>query len=366
MAKPRGEPRDRAFGGKAGIWLKKRKQSVANDVPSKQHKVTPQSVDAGSLVASNGKVGVPQLTTTSYPAKRIVVGWDDVRCRPIYKKTSSGASTSSTSVDETDDDESVEGVKEARDDVSNREDCTMEDYRAVQSSLLVCSSSSNDAESRKTREYGSRKRRANLMHTSHDISKLKRQHVPKKKESFPVASFMTPSINRMSFDLATPQTGLGNICAALNSEIKATPLDPLVSDDHKKVSKQPKKGLLIKRKKATQQAMPSLAQLDFVDENVRQPSSTTSLAAAKAFFERLDAQQKLTLDASGTPVMQGKRCVRTRRAIHIESDSLREEYQEYAAATKATGIEPLSVEQYAVNRSAFFRTGDMYDGFLDE
>jgi hypothetical protein len=111
--------------------------------------------------------------------------------------------------------------------------------------------------------------------------------------------------------------------------------------------------------------MPVLAQLNFVDDNVPvvQPSSSTSLEAAKAFFERLDSEQELTLDASDTP---GKACVRTRRAIHIQSDGIRQEYEQYVAATKASGVDALAIAQYARNRAAFFRTGDMFDGFLDE
>jgi hypothetical protein len=369
------EPRDRSFGGKAGIWLKKRKHRVhpnAADVPLEQHKkVTPQSVDNNTLVAKNDREDEAQLTRKA--TNLTVIGWDDERCRPIYKETS----PASTSSGDEGDDEAMETTKEARDDSSDRDEGSDKDNDCSVVVPSVLMQARGDNESRKTRAYGSRKRKANSLSSHHD-TKPKRQHVPK-KETVACASMLTPSMNRTTFDLATPQTALGSICAALNSDTKATPLDSLVvsdgnalSDKATKPTKE-KKGpnFAVKRKKknasAKQQhaALPSLATLDFTDENVSQPSSNTSLAAARAFFERLDAQQTLTLDSSGTPLAQGKKCVRTRRAITTQSDSLREEYEQYASATKATGVEPLSLEQYAVNRSAFFRTGDMYDGFLD-
>ena len=365
------EPRDRSFGGKAGIWLKKRKQRVhpnAMDIPSEQHKkVSPESVGYDSLVTSSGRDDVAQLTGNA--TKLTVIGWDDERCRPIYKKTSR------TSAVEEVDEEAMETMDEARDDISERDEGSDEDGDpSVKPSVLVPS-----GETRKTRAYGSRKRKVSTVSSHHD-NKPKRQHVSK-KETVANPSTMTPSMNRTMFDLATPQTALGNICAALNSETKATPLRTLTSDRDAVSNGAPKatktskehKGptLSIKRKKKNASAkqqqhpvLPSLAELDF-SENVCQPSSTTSLAAAKAFFERLDTQQMLTLDSSGTPIVQGKRCVRTRRAIAVDSGSLREEYEQYVSATKATGVDPLSVEEYAVNRSAFFRTGDVYDGFLD-
>lgn len=380
MAKPRGETRDRSFGGKAGIWLKKRKQSVAvhpANEDQENNKVTPPSIDdnAGTNVTVKPKeTTVGGATTTT--KQRTVVGWDDVRCRPIYRETSSSSSSSTSSREDNDAIENV--LQETRDDGSSEDDdgsVEEEDREDVHSTLLA---TRND---RKTRAYGSRKRKpaSNLLSSLAPESNdnRKRRHVPSKKQER-AAAVMTPSINRMTFDLATPQTAgpSNNICGALNSDTKATPLVPLAkrkSTNNAQVLKEeakPKKKSLLgkKRTKQPQQppALPSLAQLDFCDENViSQPSSTTSLAAARAFFERLDAQQKLTLDASGTPVAQGKKVVRTRRAVHIHSDALREEYQEYAGATRATGVKPLSIKQYAVNRSAFFRNGDVYDGFLD-
>lgn len=394
MAKPRGETRDRAFGGKAGIWLKRKKQSVIhpndNDDGASSKKVTPPSLNVASgtlsLVASTETtVEESTLNVGANATQRTMVGWDDVRCRPVYMETSSwGPSTSS--LEEEDEEEQPEARDDEQasdDDLSVGDKEEENDRDDVPSSLLT---TRNDNGSRKSRAYGSRKRKpsSNLLSTHpHEPNNRKRQHISEKKKSTvasaAASAVMTPLTNRMAFDLATPQTGAGtnkNICSALNSETKAAaaPLLPVPDTAYNtgppKDTKLPKKkgpGVLQRRKRAEKQPAvpPSLSQLDFVDENVSQPSSTTSLAAARAFFERLDSQQTLTLDASGTPHDNKAKCVRTRRAIHVDSDSLQQEYQAYAASTRATGVEPLSVEQYAMNRSLFFRTGEMYDGFLD-
>jgi hypothetical protein len=194
-----------------------------------------------------------------------------------------------------------------------------------------------------------------------------------------VTSMMTSSINHIPYDLVTPQRVFRSVCSSLNSDTNATSLGRSVDDDvafgvtdnNKGVKEEQKKKVFsFRTKKGTLSrrgpTLPGLTELDFDDSCVPlvgQPSSSTSLDAAKAFFERLDSQQKLTLDASDTP---GRACVRTRRAVHVQSDGIRKEYEHYAAATKASGVDPLSMEQYARNRAAFFRTGDMFDGFLDE
>lgn len=364
---------DRSYGGKAGIWLKKRRKQA---VHPQQTKVTPPST-----TSSIKKNHSDEASTAQNPSKQVIIGWDDKRCRPIYRESAASSSgtcstTASTSTINNSDDET-----EARDDDGSRkEDCSDEedvDTGEPTSSVLVTNTNKTET-LRKNRAYGSRKRVSNLS-SCHDIMEVqqrKRQHVTnKKKTTLDAASMMTPSTNsRMTFDLETPQTlGLGdNICDALNSDTKATPRDFGASNDSTvafkttRPAKKEKKSasLAMKPKNTKQRKLPALAQLDFIDEQVSQPSSTTSLAAARAFFERLDAQQTLILDTSDTPVGK-KKCIRTRRAISVEgNDGLQKEYQDYVAATRATGVEPLSLEQYAVNRSAFFR-GDMYEGFLN-
>jgi hypothetical protein len=359
--------RNRAYGGKAGIWLKKRKRQVvpnAGDIPSSQQHKKVIPVQDGVMEDQRNSI------------TRTLIGWDDVRCRPIYKEASEATATS----DGLDDEPMEQAVEFTHTEISDEDDHTPDLSTEESSGFNV---SSEPHVSKKARAYGSRKR-ANPPdedHVERNHVERKRAHVSTAVNKGRVAStlmpMVTPSNNHIPYDLVTPQRVFSSICSALNSDTKATPLGRSVDDDvsfgvteHKK-EEQKKKVFAFGRKKGASSrrgsTLPVLAELDFVDKVnvplVGQPSSSTSLDAAKAFFERLDSQQKLTLDASDTP---GKACVRTRRAIHVQSHGIRQEYEQYAAATKASGVDPLSMEQYARNRVAFFRTGDMFDGFLDE
>lgn len=352
------EIRDRAYGGKAGIWLKKRKRQVVpnvDDKPSSQQhkKVTPLH-------------DIVLLEDPRNLSSRTIIGWDDVRCRPIYEATSEFTAPIDRLGDKTMEDMDATHIS---DEAHLTPDASSEKISAV-------NVSSDWHVSKRARAYGSRKRKPDL---PEEHVQRKRTHVSTAVNKGFVASMSigTHSLNHIAYDLATPQRVLSSICSALNSDTKATPLSRAAEDDvfsdvaeHKKPRKERRRKGFAFRKKQTvsthrESKLQVLAQLNCVDDNVPvgQPSSSTSLDAAKAFFERLDSEQQLTLDASNSP---GKACVRTRRAIHMQSDGIRQEYKQYAAATKACGVDPLAMEQYARNRATFFRTRDMFDGFLDE
>jgi hypothetical protein len=176
------------------------------------------------------------------------------------------------------------------------------------------------------------------------------------------------------------------VCAALNSVSKFTPMLPVPSrpqdtpagggvatdessrassassgDDKKELAAKSKKVAVKKPSRSSRN--PDLAGTAFDPvQVVSQPSSKTSVDSARAFFQRLDSTQTLTLDASQSP---GKPTVRTRYMVSTDSQELQDEYEEYVQASSGTGVVPLSLQEYANNRSAYFRTKDMYDGFLD-
>lgn len=354
------ELRERAYGGKAGIWLKKRKRRVAPHLSStKEATVTPVEYDKAYLNPFESEDHLSE--NLGNLTVRTVAGWDDVRCRPIYTDCHRSIPK----------DEKADNTPHGGLGASTNEESDDDEYCFPMVASLIEDANDDDV-SKKPRAYGSRKRRSGNLP---DATGPKRTHLSKPVHNGLASSttITTPSLNRTSHDLVTPQSVLGSICAALNSDTKAKPIqDRSISSsvlhvENKSVASDSRKanGFAFRRRKkhiVTRTAMPLLAELDFVDEGVGQPSS--SLEQAKAFFERLDAQQKLNLDASDSP---GKACVRTERAVKIESSSLREEYGQYVAATNKSGVvDPVSVEQYAMNRSTFFRRGEMYDGFLDE
>ena len=133
------EIRDRAYGGKAGIWLKKRNRQVVfpnvDDIPSSQQhkKVTP----IHDIVLED-----PRNSSLNS-----VIGWDDVRCRPIYE----GNSESTLPVDKLDD-KSIEDVETAHNDISDEDHLTPYVSREEFSELNV---SSDWHVSKKAHAYGS-------------------------------------------------------------------------------------------------------------------------------------------------------------------------------------------------------------------
>ena len=75
-----------------------------------QTKVTPPSTTSNStLMNINKKKNSNEACETQNPSKQVLIGWDDERCRPIYRETSASSSgtcssTASTStIDNTDD-----------------------------------------------------------------------------------------------------------------------------------------------------------------------------------------------------------------------------------------------------------------------
>jgi hypothetical protein len=97
---------------------------------------------------------------------------------------------------------------------------------------------------------------------------------------------------------------------------------------------------------------------------VQQPNAKSSLDEARAFFERLDATEVLTLDASATPTAPGK-VYRTKARLCTTSPRFTREYSDYFQAIQATGVSPLGVQEYARHRLNFCRLGELYNGLLE-
>jgi len=43
-----------------------------------------------------------------------------------------------------------------------------------------------------------------------------------------------------------------------------------------------------------------------------------------------------------------------------------QEYEQYTQACRASSVSPLAKAEYINNRAAYFRSKELYDGFLDE
>jgi hypothetical protein len=98
----------------------------------------------------------------------------------------------------------------------------------------------------------------------------------------------------------------------------------------------------------------------------QQPNSTTSVTAAKAFFDRLD-ETELHVVATNhqTPQASRLRNGRSAKQVDLDNTDLHREYADYSSASQESGVPPISLAEYAKSRSDIFRPNEMFDGFLD-
>ena len=125
--------------------------------------------------------------------------------------------------------------------------------------------------------------------------------------------------------------------------------------------------ILKKRRRSVKTKKEGATEFDFVEKvaATKQPTSTTCISAAKAFFDHLDST-KLQFDASNTrPQVHSKKCGRSTKTVNLQDDDLQQEYQAYSSASQESGVAPIALLEYANNRSEIFRRNEMFDGFLD-
>eukprot|EP00956_Cyclotella_meneghiniana_P031735 scaffold84328_cov72-Cyclotella_meneghiniana.AAC.2 len=103
-------------------------------------------------------------------------------------------------------------------------------------------------------------------------------------------------------------------------------------------------------------------------ENRIQPTSKTSIMSAAAFFRYLDSNHHLNItnkdDGYGSNTNAG--VIRTTREIR-HSDQLRYEYDVYHSTVIASGLAPISINEFASHWNLYFtERGIIRDGLLDE
>jgi len=106
---------------------------------------------------------------------------------------------------------------------------------------------------------------------------------------------------------------------------------------------------------------------------VLQPSSNTSLSAAKAYFDQLDSKHVLKVSSEMSSPRISHPCVRTMRKIDYNCPQLLKDYDEYCKTSQECNLSPLSLKRYTTwrNQSIFPIGGNskqmrICDGMLDE
>ncbi|KAL9186898.1 hypothetical protein ACHAXT_010618 [Thalassiosira profunda] len=98
-----------------------------------------------------------------------------------------------------------------------------------------------------------------------------------------------------------------------------------------------------------------------------QPTSKSSLESARAFFRYLDTNHNLTILKNGDATPSAKLDnIRTNRRIG-HNEQLRGEYSHYCQTVAGTGVNPISLSEFARNWNlCFTQNGVVRDGLLDE
>ena len=320
--------RSTTYGGKAGIFVKRRK---------------PKSLLSIQLPSNDDGLSSTRRIT---PSPTMAIAWDDVKCRPIYLDDTAHHNTVITS--------SENDTENEHEDSEPEEDC----------------------KKRKARAYGYNHRPCVAMEPT-------------------IASASGPFIrdtNPQPFQLSSPAPSVlhASICNALNSVSKPisharhatdrydddedytnTATLPVEPTDQKPIITK-----LIPKDKKSKRTTATIKRthLNFNHDDrtnsttatataTHQPTCTTSVDRAKAFFDQLDQSQPLLVAPGATPLPPSRGVQRTQRAINV--DDCRADYDRYVEAL--TGIStPLPMEQFALHRASYFATEKLcFDGFLD-
>ena len=291
--------RNTSYGGKYGIFVKR----------SSKPKVSIQIPSVGGITPS------PTLTT---------IGWDPVKCRPIYQ----------------DEEEAITSYK-------NQVDKDDKEHTPVSVGKLPGSTR------RTARAYGSK-----APFTSFLAIGTPTQQPTAQQQS-----------QQQGIMMSTPVTLDTSICDALNSVSKSS--SPRWTSTHSTTieKRQPGQKPIISKKRKRQDINNTFHKkrtcLDsYLNAQKQQPTSTTSIDNAKAFFDQLDKAQELIITQGTTPTAPRRACIRTHRPANI--DDCRRDYELYVQAL--TGVlSPLPMKHFVLHRAEFFTTKKLcFDGLLDD
>lgn len=341
MTKPPGRRPRRSFGGKDGVWWRKK------------------TLPPLTLSTSSGGTSSPASTNTneeddkSNNTMQIDVEWDDDLCRPIYHKNvvSDGFHDDDSSDDEVSSELVVED-KEGANPVPN-----------VGEDQIV--------PVKRKKAYGGKGPRPLsllLLESNLEYSSSSPSSSPDKKKSRPETASPLSLVPLPSSESSPSQISLVTALNVLPRRVSTSP-GGLMEEVNQKTTKD---GFL-QTPSNTTPGSPKESLFNFVGSEVKGRSrevcasvnANSSVQKAQEYFRNLDATERLHLDSSDSPVVSSK-VTRSSRKVNLQSPGIVREYTDYSKSISATGISPLSVKEYAQSRRDFFRKGQLFEGFLDD
>jgi len=356
----------RSFGGRAGTWLRKKRRLATEETGTTVSAAPPESISKASSavpsVEEDRRLGSDSshshnggFLQSSVPK---IIGWDDARGRPIYQRNEN--SDSSSLPTQNDDDYDIPSPVRR----------------------LPYKENTQNYESRPVRSYSrGRNRRAS---TTDLIDELEASISP--EEPSQVVTATTCSSSSSSSDEAnstasspsfaeTESRRLSNIHGHSNNSTASNSDSSVFSfRDSSSFEQQQQDTNASSTKhaqKANTNAITNNNSITTPKSRITVVSSTTSLSAARYFFRKLDRDHTLSFmkEEAETPKRHQEE-VPHGRSLRAMSPSnylqLVQEYEQYTQACRASSVSPLAKAEYINNRAAYFRSKELYDGFLDE
>lgn len=341
--------RSKAYGGAGGhIFIKRRKP--------------PPTIDTTATTTTTTTKPHTNISRSVTPSPTNI-GWDEIKCRPIFE----GAPVSNSEESDDDFDDRME-----HNDDDDKKSLVVEVTPKEEDQWI------GETAGRKKKTYGNRRKcEVFFPETTRPVVVAKSfgaKTAVSKKKALPPSPESTKDC-RPSFPFASPAPVNGSICDALNSARKPTASATAECCDKEhneslRGKKESSTTMLKKRKRSAQaKERGNPRGFEFTDDKQQQqqPNSSTSVSNAKAFFDHLDANHELQVVCQNnvdhaTPQPR-KRAYRSINKPNMED--LKEEYQAYSKASHESGVVPISIEDYNMNRSQFYRPNEMFDGFLE-
>lgn len=327
----------KTFGGIGGVFVKKRLS-----IEARKRSITPSPT----------------------PAQGTLIGWDDVKCRPIFEKRDPGTPSTEISDNGEDDDDDL-----LNDDDNQGEELSYESPEEDMSDEWNGNHATAGGRRRKRlKAFGGRKVEAYFPETT-ALTTVASKKVPIRNR----APTRDTSPSNLVYPFPSPGPVNTSICDALNSAQK--PSTTLGYDVTAVEGSSTKPALVIETKYADGMILKKRRRstvknkFDLVVDEAsakQQPNSTTSVSAAKAFFARLD-ETELHVVATNhqAPQVSRQRNGRSVKQVDLDSTDLQREYADYSSASQESGVPPIPIADYAKSRSDIFRPNEMFDGFLD-
>lgn len=260
-----------------------------------------------------------------------IIGWDDVNCRPVF-----------------------DGISASR--LSRLDEQPLKETLGNE----LRSESRHWNGRRKNKSYKTFKKETFFISTKTFATTQSRKFNAKPAEQ---------ESREKSFQFSSPAPQ-ERICRNLDSHTKSDKVKEEARNLSSRVVSLKKKSGCEIRQTQPKSKLNGLTQFNFTEETtktiLKQPNFKTDISAAKVFFDSLDATEALVVVSnSPTPPQVQSKCGRSYRKINLDDNALQHEYDSYRKASYQSGVEPLSIVEFAKNRSNIFRPNEMFDGFLD-